>query len=537
MGFLASMLSIRNTAKTAQQPVHQRRMWPGKHAGVRVDEDSALTYSAVWACVRVISETIAALPWNTFRRIDKDNSKKVEDSINWMLYRQPNPEISSFTLREIAVAWALTWGNGYAEIERDGAGRPVYLWPIPPHRVTPERNKKNELVYTVSNERGPDVTLPYRDVYHLHGLGYDGITGYSVVSMAAKSIGLGLACEMFGSNYFSNGMHPSAVVSHPTTIGENAFKRLKETLNESYSGLGNTHRLMLLEEAMKIEKMSFSPEDSQFLDTRKFQVAEIARWFRMPLHKISDLERSTNNNIEHQGIEFVTDTISPWATRIETEGDIKFFGSFKGRRYTKLNLNSLMRGDSKSRSEFYKTMANLGAFSVNDILRLEDMNTIGSDGDKRLVQLNQTTLEKIGTVDVEQKTPQVAENNEEQLQMIVLTAATDIVSRETKRALSAVERYPDRVEMAAWIENFTGDHVAYIRRKLQTPCDALAKIYQLSEETVDKIIDLFVSRHVRTMRDNLFKPDEENDISRAQDIVEFITEQSKQAAMLERMPL
>lgn len=395
-GILASIFSPKAGPKTEPAKIKGRGRGVYLAAGVRVTEDTALTYSSVWSCIKVISETIASLPWHAYRRVGDDNSQRLRNGIDWLLYRQPNTEITSFTFREIMLAWALSWGNGYAEIVRDGSNRVAEFWPIPPHRVTPERNASGEIVYVVQGESGNDVTLPANNMLHLHGLGYDGLTGYSVIAMAAKSIGLGMATEQFGSNFFANGTHPGVIVSHPGKLSDRANNHLKESLNEEYSGLGKSHRLLLLEEAMKIEKVSFSPTDSQFLETRKFQVAEIARWFRMPLHKISDLEKSTNNNIEHQGIEFATDTILPWVSRLEMEVDVKLFAKSKGSLYSKLNMSGLLRGDSKSRAEFYKAMRDMGVFSANDILRFEDMNTIGSEGDKRLVQLNQTTLEKIG---------------------------------------------------------------------------------------------------------------------------------------------
>lgn len=373
-------------------------------AGVSVDHDNALTYAAVWACVRIISETIAMLPCHVYERKRDSASDEPEQNIlrfdhpvDWLISMQPNPEIDAGVFWETIIAHCLTWGNGYAEIERDNAGRIVNLWQITPDRVKPDRvNRTGRIIYDVQNSGGGNTILEQRDMLHIHGIGYDGLQGYSVVAMAAQSIGLGMAADQFGSSFFGNGTEPAGILTHPGTLKQDAYDRIKKSWTESHQGPANARKPAILEEGMKWERLSVPPEDAQFLQTRQHQVNEICRWYRVPPHKVADLLRSTNNNIEHQSIEFVTDTIQPWATRIERAINTQILGSQqRGRMYAKISLQALLRGDTAARGEFYTKLFQMGALSPNEIRALEEMNPV-EGGNKRFVQLNLTTLDKAG---------------------------------------------------------------------------------------------------------------------------------------------
>lgn len=373
--------------------------WPSANtAGERVTHDNAMQLSAVYACVRVIAETIAMLPWHVFE--DIPGSGKIRRATlrqDEMLYRRPNPETSSFAWRETTIAHALTWGNGYSEIERDNAGRPVALWQITPDRVTPERNEQGRLVWRVNNDGGPQVWIDDVDMFHLHGLGYDGAVGYSVITLAAQAIGSGMATDKFAGSFFGNGAHAGQVLTHPAQLSKPAQDRLKDEIEKRLRSAANANRPLILEEGMKWEQLGVPPDDAQFLQTREFQVRDICRWYRVPPHKVADLANATFSNIEHQAIEFVSDTLQPWVTRLEQEANKKLLGrQQRSALYTKINMNALLRGDAKSRAEYYNLMRNMGVFSVNDIRELEDMNPIGPDGDKRIAPMNMTTLERIG---------------------------------------------------------------------------------------------------------------------------------------------
>lgn len=371
--------------------------FPPNQAGIRVNEANALTYSAVWACVKVISESTAALGWKVFAvRDDGSKEHQVRSPANELLQRRPNPEQTPYVWREQMLAHALLWGNAYSEIERDGAGRPVGLWPITPDRVRLVRLPDMTLWYEVRAPEGfgaGPALVPSRDMLHFRGLGYDGLTGYSVVRLAALSMSVGVAAERFGASFFGNGAHVSGVLKHPGKPSEEARKNLRESWERAYQGVGKAMRTALLWEGMDWQQIGVPPEDAQFLQTRQFQVVEIARWFRVPPHKIADLERATFSNIEEQSIAFVTDTIVPWATRLEQEADAKLL--VRPRQFTRINLNALLRGNTESRFKAYAGARQWGWLSVNDIRRLEDMDPIGEQGDIYLSPLNMADAQNV----------------------------------------------------------------------------------------------------------------------------------------------
>jgi HK97 family phage portal protein len=371
---------------------------PRAHAGLSITHDTALRYSAVWGCVRVIAESLAQMSWHVYRRTTGGGKEMMtQHPVDWLLHRQWNPELSAFGGRETLIAWALTWGNGYAEIERDAAGRAVWLWPIAPDRVKVERTAAGALVYDVTNHGEPNSVLAAEDMLHLHGLSFDGVTGYSVIALARESIGLGLATERFGAAFFGNGSHPGGVLEHPGKLNPEARQNLKSSWEDAHRGPDNVLRVAVLEEGMKWQAIGIPPEDAQFLETRKFQVQEICRWFRVPPHKLADLERATFSNIEHQAIEFVVDTLVPWAVRLEQEADLKLFGANRGRLFTKLNVNALLRGAQENRFGAYATGRQWGWLSVNDVRALEDMNPLPPHiGDTYLVPINMLALSLTG---------------------------------------------------------------------------------------------------------------------------------------------
>jgi HK97 family phage portal protein len=383
--------------KAAWQPLPwQDRVYvPRAQAGVLVTPDTALTFSAFWACVRVISQTIAALPWGVYMR-NAGGREQQDSQIAWLLNSRPNPEMTAFSFREALIAHALAWGNGYAEIVEDMAGRVVELWPLLPDRVLPERNPETGLLqYRVTELSGETITLPADRVLHVHGLGFDGVTGYSLVRLAARSIGLGMAQETFAQSFYANGAVYGTLVEMPVkSMSPDQIEEAERYINDRNAGPGKAFKTKVVPLGAVPHNLTMPLQDAQFIEARKLSVTEMARLTGIPPHKIADLDRSTNNNIEHQGIEFVTDCIVPWCTRLEQETNVKLFAPrMQGRVYTKLDVRSLLRGDSKSRAEFYKIMNQIGVLSINEIRALEDMNGIGAAGDARLVQLNQTTLE------------------------------------------------------------------------------------------------------------------------------------------------
>ena len=371
-------------------------------SGETVTEQSALTYSAVWNAVTLIAGTIASLPLHLMQ-MKAEKKRIASDRVMYrVLHDQANPFMTAKTLRETLMGHILLWGNGYAEKVVNGYGELVQLWPIAPNLVTPMW-QDGKIVYRV--QVGKEDKYFTRDkILHIPGIGFDGLMGYSVVAMARKSIGLGMAMETFGSLYFGNGTHPGVIVSHPNQLSAAAHANLKKSLTEGYSGLGQSHRLLLLEEGMKLEKVGVPPEDAQFLESRQFQIPEIARWFNLPPHKLKDLTRSSFNNIESEQRSFYTDTLLPWLVTLEqnynmqllTDSDRALSG--RGRLYYKHIVEGILRADAAGRGAFYREMFNIGAFSINEIRPLEDKDPI-EGGDIHLVPMNMTPLQNAGKPD------------------------------------------------------------------------------------------------------------------------------------------
>lgn len=381
---------------TRAQPGEERVYVPIRQAGVNVTEDSALTLADWWACVSVMSRTVAALPWHVYERTS-EGRRALDNQIGWLLNNAPNEEMTAFSFREALMAHVLNWGNAYAEIVRDMARRPSSLWLITPDRVTPKRDAATGVLqYRVRTPGAADAVIPAGDMLHLHGLGFDGLTGYSPVRMAARTVGIGIAQDTFAQAFYANGTQFGSIVELPATMNAQQIADAEAHLNAKHGGPDKAFRVKVAPANTKVHPTGMPLNDAQFIESRGFTVTACARWLGVPPHKIADLTRSTNNNIEHQSIEFVTDAIVPWARRLEQEADIKLIGGrSQGRVYTKLAVNALMRGDSKSRAEFYRTMVSIGVMSVNEVRELEELNGIGPAGDAHLVQVNQTTLERL----------------------------------------------------------------------------------------------------------------------------------------------
>jgi HK97 family phage portal protein len=385
--------------RVSAEPRHpdERRVYGGPRtvAGVAITPDTAVTISAVWACLRYLSQTVAVLPWHVMREVDNGAEIQRSNPVDWLIYKRPNPEWSSFQLRETLTHWALRWGNGYAEIERDQAGRPFNLWPIHPERVSVCRDTDTGLLfYEVDNGSGAKVEIAAADMFHIRGFG-EGVVGVNVIDYAAQSLGWARAAQIFGAAFFGNGATPASVVMNKKPLTPEGLKRQRKEFEDLYKGPGRAGRTAFLDNDADIKSIGMDIDKMQLVETHEYLVAEICRWFGVPPHKVADLRRATFSNIEHQAIEVVVDSISPWARRFEDEADFKLFGQNRRGLYTKMNMNALLRGDMKSRMEFYKGMQFVGAYSPNRILELEDENTLGPEGDIHVMQQQMVPLEFI----------------------------------------------------------------------------------------------------------------------------------------------
>ena len=284
-------------------------------AGKSVTAQTAIQLSTVYACVRVISETVASLPLRVYEATDAGSRKAAEHPLYRLLHDEPNGEMTSFVYREVMLAHLLLWGNSYSQIIRSGKQQVVGLYPLLPDHMAVDRDAKGALTYTYTLSDGRTAKLKPTDVLHIPGLGFDGIMGYSPIALEKSAIGLGLASEEYGSKFFSNGARPSGILTHPNTVKNP--KALRESWNAAYGGSSNANRVAILEEGMTFTPLSMPNNEAQFLETRKFQVDEICRIFRVPPHLVGNLEHATFSNIEHQSIDFAVHTIRPWLVRIE----------------------------------------------------------------------------------------------------------------------------------------------------------------------------------------------------------------------------
>jgi HK97 family phage portal protein len=375
--------------------------WPfsflfgGTAAGKYVNETTAMQTSAVYACVRILAEAIASLPLHVYER-EGDGGKKLQIThpLYKLLHDEPNKEMTSFIWRETIMSHVLIWGNAYSQIIRGGHGHPIALYPLLPDKMVVERNANGDLVYTYYRDEHGPVKLSREQVLHIPGLGFDGLVGYSPIAMAKNAIGMALATEEYGAKFFGNGANPSGVLEHPGTIKD--VERVRESWNEKFGGTANAHNVAVLEEGMKFHQISIPPEQAQFLETRKYQISEIARIFRVPPHMVGDLDKSSFSNIEQQSLEFVMFTLNPWIRRFEDSlSQGLLLPSEKGRLLIRFNVDGLLRGNYESRMKGYAIGRQNGWLSANDIRSLEKMNLLPTEkgGDLYMVNGNMVTLE------------------------------------------------------------------------------------------------------------------------------------------------
>lgn len=373
-------------------------------SGKRVNERSAMQMTAVYSCVRILSEAIASLPLHVYEYTDEGTAKATEHPLYTLLHDEPNPEMTSFVFRETLMTHLLLWGNAYAQVIRNGKGEVIGLYPLMPDRMKVDRDEHGQLYYEyiVSSDDAPinkksSVILSPSDVLHIPGLGFDGLVGYSPIAMAKNAIGLAIATEEYGSKFFANGAAPSGVLEHPGTIKDPS--RVRESWEKTFGGSQNSHKIAVLEEGMKYTPISISPEQAQFLETRKFQIDEIARIFRVPPHMVGDLEKSSFSNIEQQSLEFVKYTLDPWVSRWEQSITRRLLTpEEKKKYYVKFNVDGLLRGDYQSRMNGYATGRQNGWMSANDIRELENLDRIPEEegGDLYLINGNMTKLKDAG---------------------------------------------------------------------------------------------------------------------------------------------
>ncbi len=506
-------------------------------SGVKVDETKALNIAAVFSAVDILSRALASLPLPVYRRLKGGGKERATDHpLYTILHNLPNSEMTSFELRQALMGHLALWGNAFFEIERDVAGRVVALWPLRPDRMAVMRDEKGLLYVYRIIKTGQEVGLRQKNVMHLRGLSSDGVIGYSPIRLAREAMGLARAAEEFGARFFSQGSRPSGVLEHPGKLTEEAAKRLRKSWEELHSGLSAAHRVAILEEGMKWTQVGIPPEDAQFLETRKFQVTEIARIFHVPPHMLADLERSTFSNIEHQGIEFVVHTMRPWLVCWEQAmyRDL-FLPSERDTYFAEFLVDGLLRGDIKSRYEAYAIGREKGWLSADDIRELENMNPLpDGQGKVYLVPLNMVPANSLVSQPTQQPMQQPGQDqvNARALSMDYeargLRAAASrhrlarsfrrlftnveerIVKREAAEVMQAAEKHlkkRDLLTFETWLQQWYEEHKTFMTRSwmpaYMTYADALQA--EAADEidspvgmtpTLEEFVRAYIASHV-----------------------------------------
>ena len=379
-------------------------------SGEVVNERSSMQIATVYACVRLLAESVAGLPLHLYEYTDEaeqNKQKAKEHPLYKILYRQPNDEMTSFTFRETMMTHLLLWGNAYAQIIRDGRNNVLGLYPLQPDQMDVDRDKQGRIIYIyhaysddVPNLQNKDYIFRADEIFHVPGLGFNGLIGFSPIAMMKNALGSAIAVEKYGSAFFKNGAQPAGVLEHPGTLKNP--ERIRENWSDVYGGPQNAHKVAVLEEGMQYKAISLPPEDSQFLSTRQFGVNEICRIFRVPPHMVQDLSHATFSNIEHQSIDYVVYTLTPWLSRFEQAitKDL-LLPSEQDTFFPRFNVDGLLRGDYASRSSGYASGISNGYLSPNDVRRLENMDLIPPEkgGDDYYLNGGYVKLENVRTAE------------------------------------------------------------------------------------------------------------------------------------------
>jgi HK97 family phage portal protein len=440
--------------------------WLNNNAGGRsasgktVNPNTGLTFTAVYAAIRVLAESIASLPLKVYRRDGEAAMPADTHPVYRLLHQAPSSEQSTYSWRETIMGHVLTYGNGYSEIIRNGAGMPVAIYPIHPERVQITRIDER-LVYVYTHDADQRAILS-DDVIHIAGLGFDGLQGYSPIRLFREAIGMGLAAEEFGSSFFGNAARPSGVLSHPGQLSQEAAERLRDSWGSMHRGANKAGKVAILEEGMRWDHLSIPPNDAQFLESRAFQVREIARIYRVPPHLLADLEGGASfASIEQMSMDFLRYSLRPWLVRWEQELMRKLLAD-DGRHYIEHSADALLRGDTTTRFNAYKIGREGGWLSVNDIRRLEGMNMVGG-GDSYLQPLNMT---EIGSGEMLEEPDMLERSAPTALGPIIGSTARRLAKVEAQALTRAIKKHlegaEDGVAFLQWADEYYRKHAEVI---------------------------------------------------------------------------
>lgn len=466
-------------------------IWGGSssYSGVAVSPETAMTLSAVYSAVKIISETLASLPLLTYAREERGKRRAIELSLYYLLHDAPNELMTSFEFRELQQQRLLLHGNALAEIAYNGRGGVESVWPLDPLKVKEYSISNGKVYYHYERPDHSNEWISSDNIWHIRGMGGNGVWGYSPIHIMRNSLGVQMATEEYAGKFFASGAQPSGVLKHPGALGDTAYDRIKDSWAETHGGLENAHKTAILEEGMEYQQISLPPEDAQFLQTRQFGISDVARMYNIPLHMLNELSRSTNNNIENQSLGYVIYTVRPWLVRWEQSMQKNLFlSSQRGKYFAEFLVDGLLRGDTKTRHDTYAIGRQNGYYSANDVREMENKNPI-DDGDIYLVPLNMTPADQIGE-DTEQPTdtgarsliqPETVETRAQrsvgsrsQLITEFEPMFAEVLQRSVRREVSDVKRQAKKTigkdntqSFIDWMPGYYEDHRAYMDKSLR----------------------------------------------------------------------
>lgn len=479
MGFLSSAFEKRSVTVVGEE---LWRSWKGSNAlsGVNVTPDTALTFSAVFAAHKILAESTAMLPLFLLKRLKpRGKEHATTHPLYNVLHDAANPEMDSYLVRETMTAHLVGWGRAHAKIDYDENGQVKYLWPIHPSRVTQKRNAQLELVFDVSMPDGQKKTYPYWQMMFLRGLSPDGINVYTPVKLAKQGIGLALAAEGFGSTLFANGATPNGILTTDQRLSDKGYRRMQDDWRARHGGVSNANNTAILEEGLKWQSTSLPSDDAQFLQTRVFQVEEIARWYRIPNMMLNmSGANSTYASVEAYGLQFVIYTLYPWLVRWEKGISTQLLLERERSKYFAEHLmTAILRGDTQSRYAAYAQGRQWGWLSINDIRELENMNPI-EGGDTYLQPLNM----------VDTKNPLAVTDIQRKFLPVLVEAVGRVLRREANDVRGAVQRILIKrgaEDFTVWMGEFYAEHQEFIVRNLMSAAISYAELLADSRDLTD----------------------------------------------------
>lgn len=464
------------------------------NAGVAVNEESAMYFSAVFNAVTIISGTIMQLPFVLFRKDKKGvRERATEHQLYDLMQRKVNPKMSASRFRQTMQAHLVLWGNAYAQIIYDKGGRVKALYPLRPGQME-VKIVDGVVKYTYKRNDKPNYEFMEGEVLHLAGLGYDGIMGYSVITLARESIGLGMAMDEYQARFYGAGTHPGLILRHPSKLGSEQYQHLQRSLTDAYSGLGKSHKIMILEDNMETVKLDMPLADAEFIASKRHQIEDIARWFNLPVHMLKDMERMTNNNIEHVSMEFAKYNMAPWFTLWEDECGLQLISESEQKAYWfEFVLDALLKADTQTRYEAYTKAISGSLMAPNEARALENLPPI-EGGDKLFVAVNLMPIDQAGQnllkADTAKRTNEFIKN-----------LYSDAFGRMIRAEVNGINKLSAINESE--IDSFYESKRCYFEKVLQPIVEFHCKINLSEEIDVVKLTGIIVSEFIEESKEEI----------------------------------